>query len=197
MSMFPDTPTALLTRIAANVSGEDEAFWYEFVELYEPTMRTFLTSKGIALDDIDDIIQDIFAKLVDILRNGGYNKEKGRFRTYLSHILYNEVVDRHRRALVRKVHLHQPLNDSIPDNSIDPACMLEIQWKKALHASVVDHILTKTALSDKTKLIFRELEESGDTCEAVAKRLKLSASAVRQVKSRVSHMVTFLETRFL
>ncbi len=69
MSMFPDTPTALLTRIAANVSGEDEAFWYEFVELYEPTMRTFLTSKGIALDDIDDIIQDIFAKLVDILLN--------------------------------------------------------------------------------------------------------------------------------
>jgi len=36
VSAFPDTPTSLLTRIAAELSGEpDELAWTEFFELYE------------------------------------------------------------------------------------------------------------------------------------------------------------------
>ena len=31
MSAFPNTPTALLTRIAADAAGEDEAVWTELV----------------------------------------------------------------------------------------------------------------------------------------------------------------------
>ena len=196
MSAFPDTPTALLTRIAADVSGENQAIWYEFVELYDPTMRTYLSCKGVADSDMDDIVQDVFAKLVDILRSGGYCREKGRFRTYLSHVLYNEAVDRYRRAMARRAHLHQPLEEGIPDETVDAGSIIDAQWRMARHTAAVRHVLERTALSGLTKRIFRELEETGDTCEAVAKRLKVSAAAVRQVKSRVGKMVAVLESRF-
>lgn len=46
MSVFPKTPTALLTRIAADAAGEDEAVWTELVELYQPAMRGFLLKHG-------------------------------------------------------------------------------------------------------------------------------------------------------
>ena len=46
MSVFPETPTMLLTRIAMRISGEDEAVWTEFFELYEPAMRTYLLGQG-------------------------------------------------------------------------------------------------------------------------------------------------------
>ena len=46
MSVFPKTPTALLTRIAADAAGEDETVWTELVELYQPAMRGFLLKHG-------------------------------------------------------------------------------------------------------------------------------------------------------
>ena len=47
MSVFPETPTMLLTRIAVESTGEDQSVWTEFFELYEPAMRLYLVNRGI------------------------------------------------------------------------------------------------------------------------------------------------------
>jgi len=195
MSAFPDTPTSLLTRIAAELSGEsDELAWTEFFELYEPAMRGFLQRRG--LDDAADVVQAVFAKLVPLLRNGRYDRSRGPFRAYLSTMLYHEMVSCLRREAVRGAGRNLPLDGLEVAESNDPALGLEITWRQSLHAAVVRHVLEKTALSQQSKDVFEDLERTGDTCAEVARRHRLPSATVRQISSRVSRMVAAYEKRF-
>ena len=40
MSAFPETPATLLVKLAAQVTGEDEANWVRFADLYVPAKNT-------------------------------------------------------------------------------------------------------------------------------------------------------------
>ena len=42
---------------------------------------------------------------------GSYDKKRGKFRTYLSHLLYNEMIDHYRRAQARREDLHIPIEE--------------------------------------------------------------------------------------
>jgi RNA polymerase sigma factor (sigma-70 family) len=195
MSIFPETPTMLLTRIAMQATGEDESVWTEFFELYEPAMRVYLIARGVNESKVDDIVQDVLVKLVGVLRTGSFDKKRSRFRTYLSRILYNEMVDHYRRAQARCEDLHVSIHEADVEVSSTAGEALDEEWAKARLSAAVTHILEKTAISAQSKNVFRELEVTGDTCEAVAKRLGLRAAAVRQIKSRVGRMVAALEER--
>ena len=100
--MIPDTPKTLLRKIAEHANGDDSAEWARFVELYTPVIRAFI---GIREDhgeaDADDVVQDIFVRLVGVLRAGTYRPEKGRFRAYLGTMVRRLLIDRHRRVLAR------------------------------------------------------------------------------------------------
>ena len=197
MSVFPKTPTALLTRIAADAAGEDEAVWTELVELYQPAMRGFLLKHGARDSDVDDIMQNVFAKLVGILREGKYDKRRGRFRAYLSTLLFHELICGVRKAQARMEHRRVPVEEDSAVVEPEVFAAVEREWLAECHVVAVRHVLENTALAETSKAVFRELERTGDTCEAVAKQLGLSAASVRQIKSRVSRMVTALERRLL
>ena len=197
MSVFPMTPTELLTRIAADASGEDEAVWTEFVELYQPAMRGFLLKRGARASDVDDLVQEVFAKLVGILREGKYDQSRGRFRAYLSTLLFHELIGSVRKAQARMEHRRVPVEEDAAAVGPEAPAAIERAWLAECHEAAVRHILERTALAETSKNIFRELERTGDTCEAVARRLGISAASVRQVKSRISRMVQALEKRML
>ena len=197
MSAFPMTPTALLTRIAADAAGEDEAVWTELVELYQPAMRGFLLKHGAQDSNVDDLVQNVFAKLVGILREGKYDKSRGRFRAYLSTLLFHELIGSIRKARVRMEHRRVPVGEDSAVVEPEALAAVECEWLAECHEAAVRHVLENTALAETSKTVFRELERTGDTCEAVAKRLGVSAASVRQIKSRISRMVMALEKRLL
>ena len=197
MSMFPNTPTALLTRIAADATGEDEAVWTELVELYQPAMRGFLLKHGAQESDVDDLVQNVFVKLVGILREGKYDKCRGRFRAYLSTLLIHELIGSVRKAQARMEHRRMPVEEDSAVVEPEVLVAVEREWLSECHETAVRHILENTALAETSKEVFRELERTDDTCEAVARRLGLAASSVRQIKSRISRMVQALEKRML
>jgi len=195
MSTFPETPTALLTRIAAEQSGEsDEAAWTEFFALYEPAMRGFLLRRG--LEDVEDVVQNVFAKLVPILRENRYDRSRGAFRAYLATLLFREAVSSLRHAAARgagRTVSVDGLDLAVDD---DPASSLEIDWCRSLHEAVVCHILSNTALSEQSKTVYADLERTGDSCADVARRYGLPPATVRQIRSRVSRMVAAFEKHF-
>ena len=102
--MIPDTPQTLLRKIAEYANGDDSAEWARFVELYTPVIRQFIVAHGdVVPSDVDDMVQEIFVRLVNVLRTGTYRPEKGRFRAYLGTMIRRLLIDRHRRALARGV----------------------------------------------------------------------------------------------
>ena len=211
MSSFPTTSTTLLANLAERESGIEQAEWNRFFALYYPVMVEFARARG-AGDDSEDVVQEVLADLVKVFQSGRYVRGKGRFKSYLATMLRNELISRFRRmqaksriidgkagahassdiasqCSLRSGDMRTPLPAPLAAPSDDdvPA------WNLARHRVAVEHVLTKTAISEQSRQIYRELLASGDSCAKVARRMNLPAATVRQVKSRVSRMIAAFE----
>ena len=195
-SIFPDTSITLLRSIAAEKTGGDEEEWTRFFELYHPAMRRFVQMKANR-NDVDDIVQDVLVKLVDILRNGRYAPQPGvKFRSYLARLLYNELVSRFRKDRVRGDGNFVPVDDvDLPVESDTPLVM-DVQWRMALHESAVEHVLTKTALAEQSKAVYRAYAIEERPIDEVAAEFGLSKNYVSQIKTRVDRMVSAVEASY-
>jgi RNA polymerase sigma factor (sigma-70 family) len=195
MSKIPDTPVTLIARMAAQVTGEDEAVWVKFFELYQPVIRNFAEYAG-AKSDIDDVVQDVLVKLVDVFRSGTYRPDKGRFRAFLATITRREVINRWQKAQVRAADRHVSLNRTTAQEiAVQPeaAELLDAKWRLAQHAAAVEHVLTRTALAQKSKDIYRAYVLEERPIGEVAKAFGVSRNVVSQVKTRVDAMIADLE----
>ena len=199
MSSFPTTSTTLLANIAEQESGIDQAEWNRFFALYYPVMVEFARARG-AGDDSEDVVQEVFADLVKVFQAGRYVHGKGQFKSYLATMLRNELISRFRRMQARSRIIdgwagapRTPPAAPLPAPSVSSSADDMPAWNLARHRAAVEHVLTRTAISEQSRRIYRELLATGDNCAEVARRMNLPAATVRQVKSRVSRMIAAFE----
>ncbi len=194
---FPDTPATLLAKIAAHVTGQkDEMSWGRFFDLYQPAIRKFAEYQG-AKGDADDITQDILLKLVDVLRAGKFSSDAGKFRCYLATLIRREVIDYWRKRKARAgdelVSIDNPDSGIELADSQDPGLALDVKWQLARHEAAVEHALYKTALSAKTKDIYRAYVIDEMPLKEVMKKFGVSEDVVYQSKTRINKMIAALE----
>ena len=146
----------------------------------DPVMVEYARMKG-AGDEAEDIVQEVFADLAKVFKAGRYVRDKGRFKNYLAKMLRNELVSRFRRGQAR------PDRDGVNITTTSVVANKELQvepsfgeieaddeaWELARHRAAVEHVLAKTALSEQSRRIYRELMVTGDNCAEVARRLGL------------------------
>ena len=196
--MIPDTPKTLLRKIAEYANGDDAAEWVRFVELYTPVIRQFIVARGdVVPADADDMVQEIFVRLVDVLRAGTYRPEKGRFRAYLGTMVRRLLIDRHRRALARGAGREIPADDvELLTETPDAAEYVDRRLNEARHAAAVEHVLSRTMLDARTVAAYRAYALDGEPPDAVAARLGITINALRQIKYRVSRMIAAVEAQY-
>lgn len=197
--MFPDTPVSLLARFAHQVTGEGEAAWVRFFEMYRPPIEKFAEYVG-AKGEGEDVAQEIFLKLVEVLRRGVYRPDRGRFRSYLSTLIRREVINRWQKSQVRgagmKVSLDNgdsPVEVAVPSST---AAELDMKWRLALRESAITHVLTKTALSQQSKRIYRAYVLEDRPIDEVADAFGLTRNSVSQIKTRVERMIAKYEAAY-
>ena len=136
MSAFPDTPVSLLARLAAERTGQSQADWTRFFELYQPVIEKFAAFVG-AKREAEDVSQDIFLKLVEVFRDSTYEPSRGSFRAYLATMIRREVVNRWHKANVRAADRHISIdNEEHPVElaaAADPASSTVAELKKGTH----------------------------------------------------------------
>ncbi len=218
--MFPQTPKTLLRKIADFANGDDREEWQEFVDLYTPSLRRFLrqVQGGMSEADLDDVIQDVFVRLVDVLRANAIDRSKGKFRSYLASMTRRILIDRYRESLVRpELGSDADAVDAVSSprqreannsfcasdtlSSVDPGALFDVRWRQAIRAAAVEHILTRTAISEQSKRIYRALQGlspgfEGLSPREVAARFGVSYDVVKQVKSRIDRAISALEQRY-
>jgi len=192
MSAFPETPVSLLARLAATCTGESAAGWERFFEQYQPVIQKFAAFAG-AGRDAEDVTQDVFVKLVDVFRNGRYDPKRGSFRAYLATMIRREVINRWHKATARAADKHVSIdNDDRPVDLSVPSeteTVLDMKWRLACHQAAVDHVLTKTALSEKSKAIYRAYVLEERPIDEVAAAFGVPNNTVSQAKTRVERMI--------
>lgn len=84
------TRISLIRRL--QTSDDDEA-WDDFYAIYYGMISRWAVQMGSTLDQADDICQETALQVYEQLQKGGYDPDKGKFRSYLKTIVHRRVID--------------------------------------------------------------------------------------------------------
>ncbi len=87
-----ETTRSSVLRAVANT--ENEAAWSRLFDLYAGFVFSIARSKGLHDADADDVVGTVFADLARNLPTFAYDREKGRFRSYLTGLVNWRVMDK-------------------------------------------------------------------------------------------------------
>ena len=189
---YPETSVTLLKTLREARSGVDDAAWARFVDIYGPVVHHLvrLLSPGISDADTDDAVQDVFVKLVNVLRSGAYDPAKSRFRTYLSALARRLLIDRYRAAAARRadrqVGLEAAEQIAVED---DPGEWMDAKWRVACRISAERRVMEESAISEQSREVWRLLSCEGLSVKDAAKRLGIPSHTVSKVKCRVEAQI--------
>ena len=200
---FPVTSVTLIAKIKDLAPGEDSAAWVRFWDMYQGAIRQFAAIKG-GEQNADDIVMQVLGKLVDVLRSGQYTPEKGRFHSYLATMIVNEVHMAHRREVARASDRKVSIDSSVPGGAAESSDrtiadtiaapevspeQLDADWRAAVLKSAVEHVLTKTALSERDRNVYREYALEGRDIGEVAAKYRISRNYVSQIRVRIDKRI--------
>lgn len=194
MNDFPSTSQTLLEKLAAETTGEVGAAWTRFFSLYTPAMKRFVQMVDHNHDP-DDVVQDVYMHLVKILSERRYDAEKSQFRTFLKMLIRRRLIGMYRRERSQGVDPSVSLDDLQETLIIQPeqGAALDLAWEKARREAAVRHVLTKTALSSKTKAVYRAHVLEGKSAEEVCREFGIDNNHLRQIKFRVEKAISLVE----
>jgi RNA polymerase sigma-70 factor, ECF subfamily len=175
-----------LSLIKSVRDRSDVESWRRFHEFYSPLLMRYLRRLGLEEDRANDLVQDIFVRLVQALPTFELDSKKGRFRSYLWRLTYSALVDQARRVKVRR--------------------QAEEEWVKRFHESSeaesrklqdeLNEINQQQILRQALPRVHSETSATAWTCfeqrllqdrpgSAIAAELGISAEAVYVYASRV------------
>jgi len=197
MSLFPPTSLTLLQKLAVEVTGGNEASWVRFFNLYTPAIRRFVEWND-HVHDPDDVVQEVYLKLVDVIRSGKYDPDKARFRTFLALLIRRQLITLYRQDQAR----HAADRCSIDDLAEEPTVpaeqqeRIDLSWAKAKHEAAVEHVLTKVAMKQQSRDIYRAYVIENRSIDDIASAFDVSADIIYKVKNRVNKMIEAVEMEY-
>lgn len=93
------TNISLIARVR---DRSDVESWREFYQFYHPLLTRYLRRLGLKEDTANDVIQDVFVRLLQALPKFELDGKRGRFRSYLWKLTYSGLVDEARRVKARQ-----------------------------------------------------------------------------------------------
>lgn len=172
------TPVSLLLRLRR--PAEDRA-WERFVEIYSPLLYAWTRRLGLRPEDAADLVQDIFAVLVEKLPEFEYDAGKS-FRAWLRTILLNRWRNRQRRPAPAPL----PPADCLPDAAAGPdgvGLVEEAEYREHVVRRALE--LMQAEFQPATWKACWELVVRGRPAAEVAAELGVTVNAVYLAKSRV------------
>ena len=197
MSLFPPTSLTLLHKLAVEVTGGNEASWVRFFDLYTPAIRRFVEWND-HVHDPDDVVQEVYLKLVEIIRAGKYNPDKARFRTFLALLIRRQLITLYRQDQARHVADRCSIDDLTEELSVpsDQREKIDLDWAKAKHEAAVEHVLTKVAMKAQSRDIYRAYVIEERSVEDVAATFGVTPDIIYKVKNRVNKMIEAVEAEY-
>jgi RNA polymerase sigma-70 factor (ECF subfamily) len=176
------TSRSLLQRARAH---EPDA-WLRLCALYEPMIRYWCRRGGVATQDIDDVVQEVFAKAFAALDSFRHRSPSDTFRGWLHGVTRHRVLEHYRRIRrhlpaaggsdAQQVLLSQP--DPGPGQDEEENQLCGEMYRRAV-------AFIRDEFEPRTWQMFCRSVVDGVATAAVAAELGASTAAVRQARYRV------------
>lgn len=108
----------------------------EFFNHCDPLMRRFAVSCHTAQDQVDDVVQNAWLKIVRAFPSFECRPDRGRFHAWLHVQVRNVAVDHFRRALPE---VSTGINfENMPSTELEPHMVIEQRWNDAVLEQALD-----------------------------------------------------------
>ena len=178
------------TRVSVivGVCRQDPERWREFDSIYRPMLFAYLGKQGLKAFDVNDIVQDIFVKLLGKIHT--YDREKCKFRSWLFSVAHNTLIDLARRRASERKALDGWAAQILGATPSDSARMTA-EWVKIHREKILEHALktVRARCSSQVWSCFEQRLLRNRPASAIAADLKLEPNAVYVNACRVLKQV--------
>lgn len=194
MSDFPDTRVSLILRLA---DPGDVLAWQEFSDIYAPALLALARRRGMQPADAEDITQEVLFGVARAVQRFQPDRERAKFRTWLSRIARNLIADfcsgRGRRPVAQvitdswleKACLSDPMNRRDEESAYDAE--LDEELRAATFRLAAKRIRQRVA--ESTWQAFEETAIQHSPPAEVAQRIGLTLGSVYVARSRVLRLL--------
>jgi RNA polymerase sigma-70 factor (ECF subfamily) len=182
---------------------EDEA-WRRLKATYTGLVRGFIRRKAAAaghhhVDDyVDDVVQDVWIRLLTTSRSNPYDRSRGRFRSFLYTLTLSALNDffrRERRHVAGRRAL--PASNTIIQTTADDEAEWEREYRRAVLEAVLDELRTELLASNPIRWeSFKRYTLDQEEATRVAEALGITVAAVYQHTSRNVKVIKTLLTQY-
>jgi RNA polymerase sigma-70 factor (ECF subfamily) len=179
-----DTPLSLLDRVRRTGQPVD---WDRLIDLYTPLLRSWLQRHPLQGADVDDLLQDVLAVLVQKLPQFIHPGNPGAFRGWLRAILVYRLRWHWREKLRKPARIGLDDAEQFLTRLEQPESDLSRQWDLDHDRHVVTRLLEliRPEFTASTWQAFQRYAVDAAPLDEVAAELGLSANAVCIARSRV------------
>ena len=177
-----ETTRSSVIRAVANT--ENEAAWQRFFDLYAGFVFSIARSKGLNDTDADDIVQMVFSDLARNLPSFKYDREKGRFRSYLAALVKWRVIDR-LKALRRDADLKADfMEEAKSAATTEDEDFEEREWQSAAMEETLRRIKPEVRPEHYAAFVASAVE--GQDTDVVTKLYGISRDSLYQIRKRLT-----------
>ena len=182
MDQFQTRPT-LLARVRDRADAES---WREFYEYYQPLLMRYLRRLGIQEHAADDVIQDVFSRLLRTIPEFRLGGKPGRFRGYLWKVTYSALVDQARQFKAQR-HAEDEWVRRFRDGEERESQKVEAEWDETerQHRLEIAMQRVRAVISQRSWSCFEQHLLRERPAAEIAAELRITANAVYVCASRV------------
>ena len=170
--------------IQAVADTENEAAWNRLFDLYAGFVYSIARSKGLNDADADDVVQMVFVDLARNMPTFKYDREKGRFRSYLAGLVHWRVMDR-LKAGKRDAELKESfLEEAMASATAEDEGFAEREWQAAALEEALRRI--KPGVRPEHYAAFVASTVEGQDTETVMRLYGLSRDNLYQIRKRLT-----------
>lgn len=201
--IFDNLPAMSEETLSAIVRGArdpaDQKGWTAFWNFYEPLLRRYVRRLKVKPQDADDVVQNLYFKLRELMPRFEYNRDKGPFRGWLRRVTDSSVHD-HFRSLGRQRQRDQTFADyyEAVQKTLDDAGDTDRErlWVENVSAMVMDRVRKQLA-GRETLACFEETILKQRPAKDVAAELGIqTVNNVYVYASRVMKLVKSLTREY-
>jgi RNA polymerase sigma-70 factor, ECF subfamily len=188
------THTSLLRRVR---DVKDAASWAEFVRFYEPLLQNYVRARGLPAADADDVVQEIFLKLLRALPEFTLDRRQGRFRTWLYQVTMSAVYDHVRRKSARDRTVAEWWKNVGKEQAVDelpPEDWSRVHQRRAVEVTEAE---MKASINPNTWRCYEQHFHNGRKFADIAAELGITANAACVNAGRVLEKVSSLSAQKL
>ena len=171
------------SSVLAGVRAGSEAAWGRFFDTYAGFVYGIARHKGLNETDADDIVQVVFADLARNLQTFKYDREKGRFRSYLTGLVNWRVVDR-LKASKRDAELKANFWKEAKTAATDDEGFSEREWQQAALEEALRRIKPDVRPEHYAAFVASAVE--GQETDVVTKLYGISRDSLYQIRKRLT-----------